>query len=232
MITHSGGIPGFTTFTTFSPSSNLGLVVLINADEQAAHARAILKRAFDDVLGRAPPAQALDETPAEEPPTPLADASAGDPSSLDLSAYAGTYTSPGYGTLTLCTPTDPSPSCASVLADFAALGPVAPGLYGAYPRVFATHVRLTPLACDSHTFALTLTALFPHGYGADTSAFELWETGESEARVEFAVGPGPEGGQVAVAGFALFIDDEAVEARRRRTGGGEREAADAWFAKM
>ncbi|EIW63119.1 beta-lactamase/transpeptidase-like protein [Trametes versicolor FP-101664 SS1] len=243
MVMHTGGIPGFTTFTTFSPSSNLGVIILINADEQATPARAILKRAFDDVLGRASSAFPFDEAyvRADEEPPRLDDDSdaASEPASLDLSAYTGTYTSPGYGTLTLCAPsaasnasttatntTTASASCPDVLAAFASLGPVAPGLYGAYPRVFATHVRLAPLPSDSE-FALTLTALFPHGYGADTRAFELWETGESEGRVRFE-----QGADGVPVGFALFIDDEAVAARRRRKGGDVREAADAWFARV
>ncbi|KAI0669583.1 beta-lactamase/transpeptidase-like protein [Trametes maxima] len=52
LIFHNGGLPGFSTLTAFSPSSNLGIVILINADEQGEHAWAILRRAFDDVLGR------------------------------------------------------------------------------------------------------------------------------------------------------------------------------------
>lgn len=52
MIDHNGGIPGFSTLVTFSPSSNLGVVVLINADEQPEHADTIMRRAFDDVLAR------------------------------------------------------------------------------------------------------------------------------------------------------------------------------------
>ncbi|KAH9886945.1 hypothetical protein C8Q73DRAFT_266346 [Cubamyces lactineus] len=45
-----GGIPGFSTIAVFSPSRDLSIVVLINADEKAEHILAIVKRAFDDVL--------------------------------------------------------------------------------------------------------------------------------------------------------------------------------------
>ena len=47
---HTGGIPGFSTIAVFSPSNNLGIVVLINADEKAEYILAIVKHAFDDVF--------------------------------------------------------------------------------------------------------------------------------------------------------------------------------------
>ena len=50
MIMHTGGIPGFSTIAVFSPSSNLGVVILTNADEKAEQNFVIAKRAFDEVL--------------------------------------------------------------------------------------------------------------------------------------------------------------------------------------
>ena len=48
---HSGAVPGFSTLVAFSPSSNVGLVVLSNADEKADWNYMIARRILDDVVG-------------------------------------------------------------------------------------------------------------------------------------------------------------------------------------
>ena len=75
-------------------------------------------------------------------------------------------------------------------------------------------------------FNITFTAVFPNGYGEDTTAFETAETGEGEGWVEFKV---DEEGEVE--GFALVIDNEAYESRKRKVGGGLTEAGEAWFER-
>lgn len=153
--------------------------------------------------------------------------SADEPLSLDLDAYTGTYTSSGYGSITLCSPDSDSPYCADVLSDFASLGPVtgpSPRLYSTYTSLWSTHARLRHRS--GNTFGFTFTALFPHGYGKNTTAFESYETGEAEGWAEFVV----EGSKVI--GFSVILDDAAAVARGRRTGGSAREIADAWFAKV
>ncbi|KAI0640979.1 beta-lactamase/transpeptidase-like protein [Trametes meyenii] len=225
VISHSGGIPGSSTLTVFSPSSNLGVVVLINADEQGEHALTIAKRAFDDALGRLSPSAVVD-VPTHEVQD-RSPQSAGEPLSLDLEAYAGTYASRGHGTITLCSPQSTSHYCDGVLADFSTIENLAdspPSLYSTFRSVWSTHARLRHISGD--TFAGAFTALFPQGYGKNTTAFETFETGDAEGTVEFSV----EGSKVT--GFSLVIDEAAVEARRKRTGGPIRETADAWFEKV
>ena len=51
VLEHGGAIPGFSILTAFSPSHNIGVSVLCNADEKAMAARAVLKRTLDIVLG-------------------------------------------------------------------------------------------------------------------------------------------------------------------------------------
>ena len=48
---HSGAVPGFSTLVAFSPNSNVGLVVLSNADEKADWNYRIARRILDDVVG-------------------------------------------------------------------------------------------------------------------------------------------------------------------------------------
>ncbi|KAI0655705.1 beta-lactamase/transpeptidase-like protein [Cubamyces menziesii] len=226
MIMHTGGIPGFSTIAVFSPSNNLGIVVLINADEKAEYILAIVKHAFDDVLNLSHSGVGvLDETPthADKGLTPR---SSSDHLTLDLEAYTGTYSSPGYGTFTLCSAQCKSDYCTAVLEDFASLGPLPtsePHLYAAHKTILSTHVHLNHRHGD--VFHATFPALFPHGYGQNASAFETYET-DSDGWVEFSVVDGK------VDGFSLVVDENAVTARRRRQGGPLKEVADAWFARI
>ncbi|OJT11117.1 hypothetical protein TRAPUB_12401 [Trametes pubescens] len=227
MINHDGGIPGFSTLVTFSPSSNFGVFILINADEQSEHAETIMRRAFDDVLNRTSFSAAYETPFVEKAHRPTVDV-ASEPLSLDLSAYTGTYKSSGYGSITLCSPISSSQYCADVLSVFSSLGPVSgprsASLYGAYSSIWSTHARLSHHSHD--TFNLTFSVVFPHGYGANTTAFEDYMVGFSQGRADFVV----EGTEVT--GFALVIDEDAVVARQQRTGGTLKETADAWFAKV
>ncbi len=148
--------------------------------------------------------------------------------SLSMEAYTGAYRAPGYNQISLCSPLRPSSDCKDVLSDFATLDSPSSAnhsLYSAFNSIWATHIRLQHFSGD--VFNITFTALFPHGFGRNTSAFETAETSTSDGWVEFVVDEG------RVHGFALFIDRDAVEARKRRIGVDNvvLETADAWFAK-
>ena len=150
------------------------------------------------------------------------------PPSLELEAYAGTYSDAGYGSIVLCTPNTNTPHCRNVLKDFEPFpNPFAnkssPILYAAYQTTLSTHVRLRHQQGDA--FGITMTYLFPNGYGRDSTAFETYESGESEGKVNFVVSD-----QDEVVGFGLFIMEELTE--RRRLGGTIEEIADVWFTKV
>ncbi|KAH9928028.1 uncharacterized protein BXZ73DRAFT_102533 [Epithele typhae] len=93
----------------------------------------------------------------------------------------------------------------------------------AFRSVWATHVRME--YTDGNAFDTTFTAIFPAGYGRNSSAFEFSETGESGGPVEFDVRDGE------VVGFSLITDWAAVE-RRFGEGAGAREVADALFERV
>ncbi len=151
------------------------------------------------------------------------------PPSLDWSAYTGMYNSDdGYLPVTLCSSQSKSAHCQTVVSDFATLDNstvLATSLYSAFPTVWSSHLRLRHFSGD--TFNATFTALFPHGYGRNTSAFEGFETGSAGGWVEFQV----DKAKGAVEGFALVGDLNACAARARKTSGALSETADAWFAK-
>ena len=107
-------------------------------------------------------------------------------------------------------------------------------LYAAYPSLWATHLRMEPASTPAHedVFALTLSRVFPRGFGRDTTPFE---TGVVRGRAEFVLRKGVGGREVA--GFGLILDEAAYAARRRRVRGigteeGVRTWADAWFEKV
>ncbi|PIL26220.1 hypothetical protein GSI_11975 [Ganoderma sinense ZZ0214-1] len=152
------------------------------------------------------------------------------PPSLDWIAYTGLYKSDdGYLPVTLCSSQSDSTHCRAVVSDFATLDSaiaVATSLYSTYPAVWASHLRLQHFSGD--VFNFTFTALFPHGYGQNTSAFEQFESGVTSGWVEFQV----DAAKGAVEGFSLVRDLNVCAARARKTGGALSETADAWFGKV
>ncbi|PIL26205.1 hypothetical protein GSI_11960 [Ganoderma sinense ZZ0214-1] len=222
ILLHTGGIPGFSTLVVFSPNSNLGVVILSNADNKASWNFQLLGRILYEVLGVLP--AATSDTIAEM--TGETTAPETRPPSLKIRDYAGFYSAPGYLPIRLCSSANQSAHCNSVISDFATIhnsSTLESSLYATFPTVWATHVRLNHVSGD--VFNITFTALFPHGFGGDTSAFETAEEGQGEGTVEFEVRDGK------VQGFSLVIDQEAAAARKRKIGGGLRETGEAWFTE-
>ncbi|KAH9919588.1 beta-lactamase/transpeptidase-like protein [Fomitopsis serialis] len=243
ILTHSGAIPGFSTRVAFLPEDGLGVVVLANADEKAkANEASSTGGVRADASGMA---VFEDEPDASQEDQQNSDpAVAPDPLPIDLDAFSGTYTNPGYGALILCSTQSTSHHCLSVLSSFAPFisptpfpSPIpvpapapqtTPELYAAWPRIWSTHVRLSHTAGTD--FGLQFTALFPEGYGENRTAFETSETGESEGRAVFVLEG--EGEKARVLGFGMEIDAEAVEARKRAGAGDAKGWADAWFERV
>ena len=157
---------------------------------------------------------------------------------LALEALAGTYADAGYGSLVLCAPSTTTGRCTGVLAAFAAVDaaqPSAPNaphtsdtLYAAWPRVWASHVRLVRANDAPNTFVLVPTSLFPQGYGRDGTPFETPEDPGAPAppRVEFVV---TTNGQVQ--GFGVFgLVGEVTE--RERLGITVKERAEVWYERV
>ncbi|OCH90092.1 beta-lactamase/transpeptidase-like protein [Obba rivulosa] len=115
-----------------------------------------------------------------------------------------------------------------------------PGLYGHWPRWLSTHIALFPLSAASrlsqaanasapptHAFSVALPALYPHGFGHNTTPFASYlqgldgSLGWEGPRAECTVGSLP-----WVQGCGLFED-------RRSVGEGQsvEELAEAWFIK-
>ena len=156
--------------------------------------------------------------------------SATEPLPVDLSSFSGSYLSEGYGNVTLCYAANASTDCSDVFESFAPFieESHAPELYAAWLRVWSSHIRLThSTAAD---FDLQFTTLFPHGYGANTTAFETAQSGESDGQAVFVLEG--EGAEASVVGFGMELDTDAVEARKRAGATDVRDWADAWFEKL
>lgn len=243
VISHSGRMPAHLSEALLLPSDKFGIVALSNADQpQEAHLK-VAYRIVEDVL-KLPHVMDPDEKPSLANMTNLGDARSGGSTTVTLSAslarYAGTYTNPAYGNFTLCAPTTRSKYCARVLADFAACDERGehPALYAAYPRFTSSHIRLTPdplqrarstaeLATaheNIDAWELEFVALFPNGYGKDSTPFVYRVLGGSTMEVRCVV----VGGLVDGCGIVDVTLDEGRVLRK----GPVKEAADVWFDRV
>ncbi|CAL1697760.1 unnamed protein product [Somion occarium] len=228
VISHSGGIPGFSTLVVFLPSDDLGLVVLANADQKDKQTTKIVYRAFEDFLG-------LERSqPEDAPPRPESSALVThEISNGELEVYAGTYYNAGYGSgnLTLCAPTSRSSHCQQILHDFSHFTNESspPSLYAAVPTIWSSHARFRYVGND--TFKLVITYLFPEGYGKDTSPFETYESGEAEGTARFVVSNKETTRTKSVEGFGLF-DMVGEVTERQRKGGTIEDTAEVWFERV
>ncbi|KII86430.1 hypothetical protein PLICRDRAFT_44025 [Plicaturopsis crispa FD-325 SS-3] len=239
IVAHNGGMPGFSTLVAFSPNNGLGVVVLANAAVPVDDVVQKVFRAFagisedEDEAGYA-------SSPAAYSKNSIASGTAPRPANVEgeakaqksvpqreIGEYAGTYSNPGYGAFTLCSTLDTSPYCQQVADDFAAVDaqqaepPTGDQLIGAWSRIWGTHVRF--IHKDEDNFAATFPALFPRGYGANSTAF-AFDGLTPYAVAKFVV----EGGEVV--GFGLFRLEGETE--RERTESSVQAGADVWFDKV
>lgn len=116
---------------------------------------------------------------------------------LPPDAYAGTYSNPGYGSFTFCSPSSnlstTNEYCTSTLSDFSKVFSASPpseeqGLYATWARVWASHVRALPTTAganssvvqnrqtyidqtSANTFDFSFITLYPSGYGKNSTPF-------------------------------------------------------------
>ncbi|KAH8096874.1 beta-lactamase/transpeptidase-like protein [Cristinia sonorae] len=220
-VSHSGGIPGFSTMVGFLPADDLGIVVLANADAKHDAEIKLIMRIIRDAVG-------LDISDWEDVPSLTPKASlrlqklAGPGLRTPIERFAGRYWDAGYGNLTLCAPKSTSPECREVLKTFSIFDDVTSEenrntLYAAYPTMWSSHLRMTYVGPDDEDFVLSFTSLFPEGYGKDSAPFETSEEGEAEAEVKFVINLGVESGGygVKVVAFCVMGGEEEQEGRKR-----------------
>lgn len=140
--------------------------------------------------------------------------------------FTGAYHNDGYGTFVLCNTTSTSHYCNEVLSDFAAVDAQGPPrealeLYGAWPRLWTSHIRLVHI--NGTRFDCFPTQLFPRGFGKNTTAFETFES--RLGYVDFVV----EGGVVIGAGLSDTVGERT---NLEKKGGSVEETADAWFVRV
>lgn len=148
--------------------------------------------------------------------------------------FAGVYTNPGYGTFELCSVQGSSDYCTSTRSAFDRVdkytGDYNPSdlqLVAAWPRFWATHIRLRPVEEHAkYTFSSNFTTLYTDGYGNDETPFEVSLTAPgTEAR--FVVD------DKEVLGFGLFGTVDYVGCtERERVGRSVQEQADTWLERV
>jgi CubicO group peptidase (beta-lactamase class C family) len=101
VLSHSGGIDGMVSWTSWIPEKGLGVVVLTNTDGRAGIGSAVLNRAIDAFAGWPFRPSRRDPAPAPAAPvSPEADRVPGT-SPLPLDRYVGTFTDELYGDVTV-----------------------------------------------------------------------------------------------------------------------------------
>ncbi|KAJ3550437.1 hypothetical protein NM688_g5077 [Phlebia brevispora] len=209
VVAHSGGLPGFMSYTAFLPWEGFGAVVLVNNDFQAGEVPGLLfARIVETVLAlprvQSPGSDTIFQDPSfpiffdvmpnlhgmpkhpMRPSSILRSAPVPSPS-LPLSSYAGTYTSPTYGTLTLCSPNTISVYCRQVFGSFGISSPrtADPGLYAVWPTVWSTHLVFKQRS--GHRFSVEVLTVHPQGYGKNRTRFEERLYGSITFAAEFTV---------------------------------------------
>ncbi|KAI0318427.1 beta-lactamase/transpeptidase-like protein [Amylostereum chailletii] len=231
IVMHTGGIPGITTVVTLAPTFGIGVVVLINADGH--NAAAAMTDISNEILSRS---FQVTVTPGETQPSHQPGLVTPTPSNSETREampafdFTGTYHDNGYGHFIVCNTTTSSDYCHQVLADFKAVDPHTPApteLYASYPRLWSTHLRFTHV--KDHRFYVKPTALFPVGYGKNTTPFEVpFDGGVGEdgfAIADFVV----EDGKVVGFGFSGTV---AQKTMMQKKGGSVKETAEAWFERV
>lgn len=217
-------MPGFSTRVEFWPGDGLAYVVLTNTD--AGHP-AIIKlahRIMDEALslgsawGAPSHEQVTRPTSSQVAHTSQETAEP----SLPIEAYAGTYENAGYGTITLCAPSSTSPDCRRVLNTFATVNNLTASenrntLYAEYGSMWSSYMRFRHVGGDD--FQMMLMDLFPHGYGKDTTPFEVNSEGSGEAVTKFELDK--EGARVLAFGFMGTQEEEEGRKRLLRNTGVE-----------
>jgi hypothetical protein len=219
LVQHQGGAPGVATVVSLFPYDGFGIVLLANT--AAGVPVTIALAVADRILGLPKITQQVSKETAADPQTPL------DPPLPIFSGFTGTYSNPGYGNFTLCSPLFPtSRQCLGVIQDFrtvdSAAGNPTPSLnlFSAWPRFWGSHFRLSPVSGTDYT--ARLTTLYVDGYGADGTPFE--DVAGSPFNATFMVEDG------VVVGLGFFVAEQ--QSWRAKKGGSVREIADVWFDKI
>jgi hypothetical protein len=220
LVQHQGDAPGVATVLFLFPYDGFGIVLLANT-AATVHSTIALAVA-DRILGLPKISQQVSKKTATNPLAPF------DPPLPIFSGFTGTYSSPGYGNFTLCSPLFPtSRQCLDVVHDFrtvdSAAGNPTPSLnlFSAWPRFWGSHFRLSPVS--GNDYAAQLTTLYVDGYGADSTPFE--DVAPSPPfKATFMVEDG------VVAGLGFFVAEQ--QSWRAKKGGSVRDIADVWFDKI
>ena len=223
-VSHTGGLPGFSTIVGFLPADDLGIVILTNTAEQEANVKRLARRVIEEALGldldvSAAASDAVSSAQeADRGPNPPKHSQSASAPSLSLEKYTGNYTAPGYNNITLCAVTSTSPGCREALDAFSRFDELNSAenqyvLYAAYPALWSSHLRLFHVNGDD--FSLAFTVLWPEGYGNDVTPFELWERGTGGVPAKFQIGEDPLSGETNVVALGILGLPEEQEGRKR-----------------
>ncbi|KAJ7485608.1 beta-lactamase/transpeptidase-like protein [Mycena latifolia] len=219
LIQHNGRAPGVAAVVDLYPYDGFGIVILANT--MTSITTNIARTVADHLLGLPELSHGVMKEASPEPQAPV-----DIPPPHMASEFVGTYTNPGYGNFTLCSPLFPtSRECLDVIHDFRTVRAAAgkptysTDLFSAWPRFWGSHLRLSPVS--GYHYAAQLTTLYLDGYGVDHGPFE-------DAIMGLIATIMMEEGHIV--GLGLFIVEN--QSWRAKKGGSVRDIADVWFEKL
>ncbi|KAH7908433.1 beta-lactamase/transpeptidase-like protein [Hygrophoropsis aurantiaca] len=229
IITHTGGLPGFSSKVDFLRDDGLGIAVLTNMDPNSDALNQLTDKVMDEALmlgSRASPCRIPEDKVPQSIPQRAPDSNN---HGLPVENYTGYYASPGYPSLMLCDPSSSTERCKSLLAQYSrvdsAKNHTKPYLIAEWTGFWNKHVRLEYQA--NGLFSTEFITLFPYGYGADKTPFMVDVFPDINTIAEFVV----QDNSVEVVGFGLFRT-EGFETEREKRGRSVQEKADVWFTKV
>jgi len=195
-IWHTGGLPGFFTWTGFLPNDGLGIFIVANTitPGTAAAQEKIALLLTDTVLGLESLPSRTEETART---TKKSNDDLGVHRDVSLEPYEGLYYNPAYGSVVFCYLQSKSTSsiCDSTRATFASVN-ITEGLAAGWGKVWFKNLIAEPIGEEMCVEGLNLNlqifrnlsssprciqpvqitalSIYPDGYGKDTSAFSIY----------------------------------------------------------
>jgi hypothetical protein len=224
VVYHGGSLPGVSSLITVLPDDDTAIIQLANSDSKGALNSELSDQIMASLFGIH--TDVSHTTRTNEAVLPMGTHDDGGEAEIPIDAFAGIYFDRGYGTLSLCAPSSTTLACRSLLGRFKEVGGAfSPrALYASTNSFWVSHIRFPHT--DNTTFNFVPTTLFPNGYGANTTSFELAEDAGPLSRAVFVR---DQHGRVK--GFGLFGQAGKVLDRERREGTVQ-EQAEVWFQRI
>lgn len=168
---------GYLSIVAFFPNDGVAAYASLNNGQAFDTLTAVYFDIFDSLLNL-PPNTILEDTGSNSTSSDSSNArraentTGSSGTTVDLSAYTGTYSNAGYGNITFCAPDSTFGDCPQVLSDFSTIVPnlnSTLGLYANWDRFWTSKAMLVHDSGNQWNFSSF--HIYPNGFGKDTTPF-------------------------------------------------------------